>query len=536
MLDRSLTASEIESRLERFSIDRLSVPWDSGPSYALPPEIDLERTRTFTRSRDRVLGGIERIHRRVLSDAALRDPKTKVLWAAAPAEDFRREMEVGGARFAYHMGDVMGTMTSVANEELLHSYSPNYATEFLQANIPAARGVRFLSPDVFADFERALEEETPDLLCLSGLNVNTRVLLRMAALARRAGVREIWLGAEAAIGPYRILDEAFDRSFFGLGEEYLYSRLVGDDYPGLVHPPAERMLAEVKWFDLDGDDRLRRVEFESLHIALRLGCTQTCVYCAERQKSGGVRPPTPREQLREVVEAAAARGVRKAYFVDPDFGRIWGPDVVEAVELLHAHGIRWSCLSNVPVLRSHGDFLIDHGLSSVYLGIESLAPAHTSAKDGRHTLSVLNRSWQDQDDTARVIREVADRGVFVLGLYILGNPGESLEAGRAGVDRLLELPVPISQFSTNQPFPGTAEFDSAAARGWIHNFDPDAVVYGRSVWAPDGRAVPPDEIEALFVETHRRFNHLWRPGGFVDHLRDKRDRRRARREPARARP
>lgn len=524
-MPRDITAQHLEARLAEFTPARLSVPWESGPPYSLPPEVDVERTMFFTFSTERTAGGIEKINRRVHDDAALRSPSTRVMWASAPAEDFRRTLEIAGERVEYHMGDVMGTMTSIANRELLHSYSPNYGAEFLAANIPAWRGVKFVSPETLEEFERAVLEHRPDLLCLSGLNVNTNVLLKMALFARQQGVKELWIGAEAAIGPYKIIDEAFDRAFFGLGEEYLHHRLVGDDFPGLVHPPADRMLASVKWLALGEGGALERVEFSTLHLALRLGCTQTCVYCAERQKSGGIRPPTAMEQLRKVIDDAADRGIRKAYFVDPDFGRIWGPELEEVVQYLHARRMRWSCLTNIRTLRDHGEMLIANGLSSVYLGIESLAPSHKNLR-GKNTLSILNRGWQDQNDTAGVIQWLADSGVFVLGLYILANPGETLEDGRRGVDRYLELPVPISQFSTNQPFPGTAEFVSAVEKGWIHNFDPDCVIYGRSVWAPNGERVDPREVEELFLETHKRFNDLRRPGGFVDHLKRK-DRTRA---------
>lgn len=529
-MNSSISADELVQRLEEFSIDRLSVPWTSGPPYVLPPEVDLERTLQFTFARDRVAGGVERINRRVFSDDELRSTSTRVLWASAPMSDFRRVMQIGGTTVENHMGDVMGSMTSIANKDLLHSNSPNYAREFLAASIPAERGVEFLSPQSLESFEADVIRFRPHLVCLSGLNVNTRILLRMALIARRHGVQELWIGAEAAIGPYKIIDEVFDRAFFGLGEQYFYEKFVGDDFPGVIHPRAERMLADVHWFDVDPNDQLRRVEFNTLHLAFRLGCTQTCVYCAERQKSGGIRPTTAQQTLFEIIDDAADMGIRRAYFVDPDFGRLWDDDLVAVVRHLHRRGMRWSCLTNIRTLHDHGDFLIEHGLSSVYLGIESLAPTHVG-KRGNATLQLLNRGWQDQDVTARLIVDLARKGVFVIGLYILANPGESLEASRAGVDRLLTLPVPISQFSTNQPFPGTQEFAASANKGWIHNYDPDYVIYGRSVWAPDGTPLPPADVEALFVETHKRFNDLRRPGGFVDHIKSK-QRARARPAPA----
>jgi hypothetical protein len=508
----------LEARLDAFVPERLSVDFRSGPPYPVPPEVDVARTIAMTRERVRVNG-------HSLSCEQLRDPTTRILFASVPASDFARERRVDGVTYRDLMGDVMGSMTGTANPPALtlQSLSPNYAAEWLAANLPSGR-VEFCLPSTMAEFESALQSLRPSLLMLSGLNVNTRALLRMAVLARRLGVREVWLGGDAALAPYAIIDEVFDRVIWGPGEAYLHRVLVSDSSLEFQHPPVRRMLAEVEWLFLDGEGVPVRIGFKTLHLALRLGCTQDCVYCAEGLKSsrGRAVPRANFEDVRRRLDEARERGIDRVYFVDPDFGRLWSTDLEErVVKYLGKRGFRWSVLTNVKTLERHGDMMADHGLASVYLGIESLAPSHSRTGN---RLKALNRNWQDTETTVAQALRMNARGVLTMGLYIIGNPGERSDDISSGVERLREV-VPLSQISTNQPFPGTAEFARASAARWIHNYDPDAMRYGHMVWAPDGLATDPHEIERLYVRAHREVNDLWRPGGFFDRQRHRVERR-----------
>jgi len=507
--------SRLESRLQEFTPNRLSVDWRSGPPYAIPPEVDVERTLRMAQGGER-----EKINRQFFSPEQLRDPKTRVLWSTAPESDFTRSFEVDGVTHRDLMADVMASMTGIANppELTLSSLAPNYPRTFLEANMPARR-IHFESPKVMEDFERAVLEHRPEVVLLSGLNVNTRALLRMALFARKNGAKEVWLGGDAALGPYKILDEVFDRVIWGPAEQYLYHTFVGDDFPGHRHPAVDQMLAGVDWVVTGKDGLPQRVTAQTLHMVLRMGCTQNCCYCAEGIKSdrGNARPPTPIEEAKSLIDEAHAKGIRRVYFIDPDFGRLW-QDGLEGEVLRHltSKGMRWSCLTNVVTLQRHGDFMLEQGLASVYLGIESLSPDHASAEDGRgNRLRVLNRAWQDQSETARQIQRLKDSGVMVFGLYILYNPGETKEGIQEGLTRLQSL-VPLSQISTNQPFPGTAEFETAVQSRWIFNYDPDSVRYGQMVWTPNGIVFDPREVSRTYVAAHQAVNDLRRPHGFLE--------------------
>ena len=115
------SATSLEKSLAAFAPDRLSVDHRTGPPYDLPPEVDVERAIHGARP-----GGSVRVNGNVLSEDALRDPRTRVLFAYAPTEDFERTRIVDGVEYRERMGDVMGSMTGTANapELTLRSVSP----------------------------------------------------------------------------------------------------------------------------------------------------------------------------------------------------------------------------------------------------------------------------------------------------------------------------------------------------------------------------------------------------------------------------
>ncbi|MDO8519333.1 MAG: radical SAM protein [Deltaproteobacteria bacterium] len=509
----------LERRAAEFAAAPFSVPYLPGPPYPLASnEIDLQRALTMAQAGQRV-----RVNHSVIDPDILR--RARVMFAFAPESDFHRQISSDGVVYDEWMEDIMRSMTSIANprELRLSSVSPNYAAEFLSANLPGRLDMHL--PRSEEDFQTALADSNPDVLLLSGLNVNIRVLVRMALLARQQGVKEVWLGGDAALGPYRILDEMFDRVIWGPGEEYLYQALMGDVFPGHRHPAADRMLAGVHWLIAGEGEEIHQKDFQTLHMVLRMGCTQNCRYCAEGIKSsrGRARPPTPLEEAKRVIDQAYDRGIRRIYFIDPDFGRLWDDNLEGEVLRYLAEkgekGMKWSCLTNVVTLRKHGQFMIDHGLASVYLGIESLSPDHrTSEGSGKSLLKIINRGWQDQHETVQIARSLLDQGVLVFGLYILYNPGETEEGVLQGVEALKEA-VPISQISTNQPFPGTQEIEQAASQGLIHDYDPDSIRYGRMIWSPNGLTGPahdPDQVTRAYVKAHSTVNRLKRKGGFFD--------------------
>lgn len=517
----TMNIDTLRRRADEFNRAELSVSHRSGPPYVIKSdEIDVQHTLRTAQGGQRA-----RVNRSVLSIDALRS--VDVMLCPAPADDFDRYTVSKGRIYEELMGDVMGSMTGKANPSDLRllSRSPNYAMEFLRAALPAGR-VTVLAPQTFQEYVEALERERPQVVMLSGLNVNVRTLLKMGLAAREHGVDEVWLGGDTALAPYRIINEMFDRVVWGPGERFLHTALVGGDFTGLRHPEVPDMLASVDWLRVDADGALARSSFQTLHLALRLGCTQSCDYCAEGLKSNRGRDvmQTSAERACELIDRAYDVGIRRVYFIDPDFGRVWHEQIEgKVIRHLADKRMRWSCLTSVVAIRRHGTFMADHGLASVYLGIESLAPSHRDAA-GRRVLTVLDRRWQNQDETEALIDMLSARGVLVFGLYILYNPGETDADVWKGVEALKKL-VPLSQISTNQPFPGTEEFAVAVKKRLLFNLDPDAVRYGQMVWAPDGASGPvhdPAAVTETYIDAHLAVNDLRRPGGFLDRLRSRR--------------
>ncbi len=515
--ERPLSNPEtIEDALQRFTADQLGVDWHSGPPYPSPvAEVDPLLTQDLRGHQDCV------VHR-TLTDQQLKDARTKVLWALAPHDDYRREIVVtldgGERRFVQDGYGFYGAMTFVNPPELqIGGYPPSYARAILKGSLPAERGIHFLEPDTLADYEAKLREMRPDLVLLSGIGMNTRALVAMSALANEYGAREVWLGNYAALGPYPILNKAFNRRFFGLdGERYAGQYLTGR--PTTRHlPPVEDLISGITVPYRKKGGQIDHQTYQVLHLAIRLGCNRPCAFCAERRHSGGVQHPLPPEEIRAIIDAAYEQGVRHVYFFEPNFGLNWknkdDPEGV-AIRYLASKGMHFSCLSEVKVLKKWGQFMVDHGFRKVFPGLESLAPTHEALTGGR--LDALGRPWQQESETVAVVEWLTRHGVDVNGLYMMGNPGETLEAIWAGIERLARL-VKTSQISTNIPFPGTDFFIQGVLQGWIHNYDPDVGLhYGYSPWAPGGMVHDPEVIRQMWVRAHLLVNSAERPGGMLD--------------------
>lgn len=517
-----ITPEALQARMALFiTTNRLQADWYDGPPYLTPPEVDPQRTLSTIFRR-------EVIQHRVFSDAQLRDPATKVLVAFAPDDDFLAEtsVELADGRVATwtdSMGDVMGSMTAVANTDErwhLHSVTPPYPLSFLRASVPESRGIEYLVPKTIAEFEEQLKKQRPDVVCLSGLSVNTRTLLEMQRLARLYGAKEVWLGNYAALAPYKILD-TYDRLFSGHGPHYFYHRFVGDDYQQ-HHPKAEHMIANVKWVvGLDAADEPIQANFPTLHIALRLGCDMGCPYCPETSWSSGQLKPFNVDEIKAAIDDAERRGIRSVYILDPDFARVWDEALEgEVVRYLGAKGMRWAFIGSIAAVKQHWRTMVDNGLSSYYLGVENLTP-HDGDK-----LRDIGRPWQSMFDTVRMIHRLDAWGVTAYTTYMLAHPGETVAEERVGVARLAEA-VAHSQLSLRLPLEGSNDFATALSRGWIHNFEPRAWRYASLVSAPDGRRMDPMEWRRFYYEAHRTVNAFDRPGGNRDRLRIKAARKEA---------
>ena len=146
---------------------------------------------------------------------------------------------------------------------------------FLKANLPCD----ILEYPDEKDFAAALENP-PDVLGISFYINQTEVALRMAAEARRRGVREVWAGNFGAYTP-RTADH-FDRVFHGWSESSVAAALELPD-------SSSRQLVHPEIYCASGSNLLPMTVIAGILFTSR-GCPFTCSFCQTPEFYGRATP------------------------------------------------------------------------------------------------------------------------------------------------------------------------------------------------------------------------------------------------------
>jgi len=105
------------------------------------------------------------------------------------------------------------------------------------------------------------------------------------------------------------------------------------------------------------------------------------------------------------------------------------------------------------------------------------------------------------EDSRRAVTEAHAAGLRTAGHFIFGLPGETERTMAETLAFALDLPLDVAQFYAAAPFPGTALYDEALAKGWL--VEGDGFSQNRSALRiPD---LPPEKVDAFRREAYRRF-------------------------------
>ncbi len=328
----------------------------------------------------------------------------------------------------------------------------SFGLRFLKQNLP---GLEILEYPTEAEFRQALKRGW-DVVGFSFYLDETNRILRMAELARRAGVRELWAGNYGALTPE--IQSQFDEVFLGYGEEAVAARL-GRKLEALQHPPLlMRMEMPGGW----------AMPLGILFTAR--GCTFQCTFCQTTAFAPRLKPLSL-EALDRVLDFYVARGVRCVLILDENFGNL--PSHAEAaIERLARRGLRWLAQTRVDLLLRRFDDWLAQGLEGALFGIESFHG------------NVLKEIRKGEKPEA--VRELTERlhreRLYAHGYYIIGFPTETPEAIREDLRTLASLALDVTQITIVTPHPQTQlwqELDSRygiAERNW-DKFDTKHLVW-----------------------------------------------------------
>ena len=242
--------------------------------------------------------------------------------------------------------------------------------------------------------------------------------------------------------------------------------------PGLPAPPPARV-ADLDALPLPARDLITPAgytfpladgaPFASVQVAR--GCPFACRFCRTPAFSG--RPPRHASVARVMAELRGihADGIRHVALMADTFtaDRAWVLALCEALRAAKL-GMSWYVATRPDRLDPElAGAMAAAGCRGVALGIEA-ASAPQLARMGK-------RIARPREVQRRAVEAARAAGMFALGYFVLGYPGETRRDLMATLRLALALPLDHAFFHAATPFPGTALFDECLDGGLLTSND-----------------------------------------------------------------
>lgn len=287
-------------------------------------------------------------------------------------------------------------------------------------------------------------------------------------------------GAHASVGRETILDDpAIDFGIYGEGEIPLVAlaRCVEQ-----TDSPSPDHLASIKgllWRDGDHvrinppEDRIRDLDALPLPpyelfpmdqyvyhaISTSRGCPFACVYCASAAIMGKNWITRSPERIVEEIEYVITRWGKRPFNVVDDSFNLNEDRVRRLCELMIERklDIEWSACG-IRADKTAPDMLRlmrESGCTSVCVGIES----------GNATVLKNIGKGETKEQIADGIYRLKEAGIRVVGMFMIGNPGDTKRTVQESIRFAKSLPLNRVRFYLARPYPSTGLWDFVCQHG-----------------------------------------------------------------------
>ncbi len=199
------------------------------------------------------------------------------------------------------------------------------------------------------------------------------------------------------------------------------------------------------------------------------GCTLGCRYCCIQGMYGRSFRTYKIDRVLDDIYDAVRHGAKSILFVDDNinldnkrFRRI-----CEAIIDHGLHHIHYYIQASVYGLSEPAiiQIMAKAGFKVVFLGIESMIHTNLSF------LSPKKSNVYTSATTFKVVRELREQGIIVLGGFMLGNPEDSTAEFWYHLEQARRLKVDLPIFFLSTPYPGTKLREELRKLGLITNAD-----------------------------------------------------------------
>lgn len=365
--------------------------------------------------------------------------RKKVLFTTVPMPEISIVNQVPGRKIQpKDLNTVEDCITLANNESFLGGRSqPSIGLRFIKENLPFIDILEF--PE-WEEYERIVSDY--DIVGISFYTTNFFSAVKMAGIARKKGVKEVWAGNYGARTP--TVSRFFDRIFTGMSERELAKALLGYDLEYIKHPVVTTPFSSI----LGANE-------EAGYLFTIRGCKFKCSFCCSHRFSPVIDKMNFGEIIR-VLDCYKDKGIRYINIGDETFLQD-RPHSKKVLELLRERGMKWFCSTRADLLRNKVKELKPFGLDSVYIGIESMNDKNLSDQHkGQSIQNILS-----------VLEELKDNRIYSSGTYILGLLNDTEESILRDLEKLKTLPVNILIFLIMTPYPELPIYKEFDEKGLI---------------------------------------------------------------------
>jgi anaerobic magnesium-protoporphyrin IX monomethyl ester cyclase len=203
------------------------------------------------------------------------------------------------------------------------------------------------------------------------------------------------------------------------------------------------------------------------------GCPGRCTFCFTDVMGKNLRYRSASRIIEEVKFLQKSYGIREISFYDDTFTAN-RKNLLEFCRLIRAEklDITWSCMSRIDCVDPQiVKEMACAGCHQIGYGIESA---------DKTILANINKAI-DPEKVKEVIGFTKAAGLTARGMFMLGNPGETMETMRKTLKLAIDLDCDLAVFNIATPYPGTQMFKWADENGYLLTKDWSKYDLSRSV-------------------------------------------------------
>lgn len=235
-------------------------------------------------------------------------------------------------------------------------------------------------------------------------------------------------------------------------------------------------------------------------MAITRGCPYLCTFCGAHLLTGRkLRARSVDNVIEEMKMLKRDYGVRSIDVVDENFTFL-RDFVLELCERMIQENLKleWNCPQGVRLDRLDEEIvrmMERAGCIGVSLGLES---------GSKRILKMIKKAQTPDEivEQVNMIKRVSK--LRLLGMFMVGFPGETREEVESTIELALSLPLDIAVFSPLRATPGTEIYENLVKAGVIYPRT-DYDDFGRPYFMRSYCDIPDDELRALYRKAYLKF-------------------------------